>query len=1112
MVYIWMITFHIHTGRDIMKRRVIASMAILILLSSVAVYKAHSQEQDSTKISLSSYQGLPENAIVRFGKGCVNPDNKGVAFSPDGKMLAVATSIGIYLYDTEKFEEAFFFPTNEWMNSVIFSSDSCLLASYSDKKVNLWDVKSHEKVATMEHPDIVKCINFSPNGKSLVSLSGNDIFVWNLETKQAIATLRGWRSNTLFYDTEYLSFSPDGKLLASRSYENVVIWNMEKFTEITKLEHSVWSTLAFSPDCGLLATGVDNTVQLWDTKSFSLVATLQHPPGEDAMGRWEGVNTITFSHDGSLLASVNMRVNPGGAAERFYQPNGGSLRIWDVKNYKEVTLPKLSLDTIVSVSFSPDNSVLAIGCGNGEVRLWDLKSNKKIMIFKGNPEPVTSVRFNPYGNILASIGLCVDWGYINGGTMNLWDIKNLKEITLSEGYSHKIDQVSLSPDSNILAASYDNGEIILWDFKKHKEIERFKGRGHFAFNSNNTLFAYGYDENHIIIQDIKINKEVANLKCQLSPYNSLVFSPNSNFLANKDEGIGIGHIELLDIKNNKNNKKNVIFEGENPTFSDDSKILIYTSYVTGDSNQTRFWNMETLKDVTQSNNLKDYKERDLILEQDEGPMVDPYSKVIILDKRSGRTINVVDTTFLRGLDSVSAFSPNGNYLAIANKGGVWLGDGKTGEKITRLGDHSESVITVAFSSDSNILLSGSADGTILVWDIHKFAPNYGMLDIQVTPKGAQIFVDSKIVGQTPAILRLSPGTHRVEVNQTGWVPMIKESVLITRDQTELFNGALEQKMGELKITSKPLEANIVIDGKDYGFTPKQIQLPLGNYKLALSKKGFSDFQEIVNIEWNKALEINARLPEILPSSIIGKDGASMVLMKEGDFIMGNEPSGKDSAYYDAPRHRVYTKAFYIDIYEVTNAQYKKFIDAAGHKAPFYWNNPDFNAPNHPVVGITWYDAVDYAKWAGKRLPTEAEWEKAGGYPFFRLTPEYANYRDRDAQYRTRKVRDVWEYTSPVGSFYPNDYGLYDVIGNVAEWCSDWYSGDANWIAFESPKENPSGPVSGQDRVVRGGSWQNGANDSEGCSELRTSYRDKHNPDYFDDFIGFRCVMDVDETK
>lgn len=207
----------------------------------------------------------------------------------------------------------------------------------------------------------------------------------------------------------------------------------------------------------------------------------------------------------------------------------------------------------------------------------------------------------------------------------------------------------------------------------------------------------------------------------------------------------------------------------------------------------------------------------------------------------------------------------------------------------------------------------------------------------------------------------------------------------------------------------------------------------------------------------------------------------MVYIPAGEFIMGS--SDKDVEMFlqifiyrrpsrfanEQPQHTVYLDSFYIDKYEVTNAQYGEFIQATGHPAPVYWNNELYNQPEQPVIGITWEDAKAYAEWTGKRLPTEAEWEKAARGTDGRIWPWGNEWDAAKLNGNDVGAIDGYIYSSPVGSFPKgaSPYGVHDMAGNAWEWVEDWY--DANYYSY-SPKINPKGPASGSYHVLRGGDW------------------------------------------
>jgi formylglycine-generating enzyme required for sulfatase activity len=219
----------------------------------------------------------------------------------------------------------------------------------------------------------------------------------------------------------------------------------------------------------------------------------------------------------------------------------------------------------------------------------------------------------------------------------------------------------------------------------------------------------------------------------------------------------------------------------------------------------------------------------------------------------------------------------------------------------------------------------------------------------------------------------------------------------------------------------------------------------------------------------------------------------MILIPAGEFQMG-----ADSPADNSPVHSVLVDSFYIDKHEVTNAQYQAFCEANKKDLPWFWGieryrcGPDY--PDHPVLGVTWGNAKAYAEWCGKRLPTEAEWEYAARGGLDSLMHPWGT--DLDS---TRANYWSSEGTKPVGSYAPNGYGLYNMVGNIAEWVADYFDEDYYRV---SPRENPTGPEKGKFRVIRGGGWHSGP----GCVRV---YRRQALAPYWIDFnTGFRCARDV----
>jgi len=223
-----------------------------------------------------------------------------------------------------------------------------------------------------------------------------------------------------------------------------------------------------------------------------------------------------------------------------------------------------------------------------------------------------------------------------------------------------------------------------------------------------------------------------------------------------------------------------------------------------------------------------------------------------------------------------------------------------------------------------------------------------------------------------------------------------------------------------------------------------------------------------------------------------------ILVPGGNFIMGVPPN-PDSRYIDNPAHEVRVDSFYMDKYEVTNARYHEFCQETGHALPEFWGMDVFYSglkfPDHPVVGVSWADAEMFARWAGKRLPTEAEWEYAARGGMVQMN--YPNGNELDST--LANYYGTYGHALEAGSFPANGYGLHDMAGNVVEWVNDFYDKD---YYHTSAYENPAGPVYGKRRVIRGGGWRSG----KSCNSCW--FRQSLRPYWVDMNVGFRCARNL----
>ena len=329
------------------------------------------------------------------------------------------------------------------------------------------------------------------------------------------------------------------------------------------------------------------------------------------------------------------------------------------------------------------------------------------------------------------------------------------------------------------------------------------------------------------------------------------------------------------------------------------------------------------------------------------------------------------------------------------------------------------------------------------------------------PNNAEIWVNGQKKGEGNWSGLLYSGLYTFESRKEGYRNSRLSQRITSATASQSYTlPAPEPIYGSLMVDGTPLTADVILDGKHIGTLPLKLgNILVGNHTLTISKQGYADYKQTVTIIEGKTANINATLKKGGANANIA--GFDMVLVAGGTFTMGaTAEQGSDAESDEKPTHSVTVSDFYIGKYEVTQSQWKAIMGS---------NPSKYIGKNNPVENVSWNDIQEFIKKlnakTGKRfrLPTEAEWEYAA-----RGGNQSKGYKFSGSN----SISDVaWYYdnsrrkTHPVGQKTPNELGIYDMSGNVYEWCQDWY-GDYS----SSSQTNPTGPSSGSFRVVRSGSW------------------------------------------
>ena len=752
-----------------MIKTVLSIISLLLLLLQIGILNIYAQGYTQWE--------LPDGAIARLGKGRIND----MEYSPDGTILAVATTIGIWLYDTETYQERKLFTrSHQEMEKVYFNGDGTVLIGMErfSHKITRWDVtlpeieksskKKHDfprygpsssdgntfatisfkeihirdsKTNTSKHilkghEDYIGCLSYSPDSKIIASGSKDQtVRLWDVKTGKHIRTLTGHQDNITF-----LSFSPDGSTLISGS-SNMTINFWDIVSRELKLPFAIQGVISdknfqnekikrtfFSPDKSILVTtGESRTIHLWDTTTGKLKQTFSEK-NEDSKetGYVRGVENILFSPDGKSILSL---------------VNGYEIRMWDIATGKRRRFTGYT-GYLTNASYSPDGKTLATVDYPGEIRIWDIATGKLKR---------TISNFNPRDN---SHHIQYDTYYIaftpNGekaiiseadGAISLLDTATKRLHTLmgktNSSNGTWPNDVLLSPDGETIASwnASKDGLIRFWNAitGEHKRtIKGYKGRiNRVVFSMDGSLLAswsFSREDKGICLWNVATGRHTQTLTGHNNLIESVAFSPDGETLISGGQD---GTILIWDISTGKL-KKTLTDQGvesQRETHSDSIMVLMFNSdssrLATGDKKGIiHLWDVSTWKKVLTLDG-----HADAITSIN----FSPDGRSIASTGKDG-TVRLWNIDNGQQIQSISGdehifwyvmFYPNGLPLATevarmnsrSDSDIINLWDLRTGESIKTLPGHSRKITGLSFSDDGKTLASFGFDDTMLLWDL-----------------------------------------------------------------------------------------------------------------------------------------------------------------------------------------------------------------------------------------------------------------------------------------------------------------------------------------------------------------------------------------------------------